>query len=130
MEDKKQPQAVEHDTNKTMMQPSNKPKEADSDCCERIRVLILAQQNELNGLQLTIDQIMRDMEDLKKRRKIVKKALKTAKVNKLDKKKTVLIADDLKAIKEDRSSLKAMIKEKTQQAENLERLIVLLEALI
>lgn len=125
-----QPQAVEHDTNKAMMQPSNNPQEADSDCCERIRVLILAQQNELNGLQLTIDQLIRDMEGLKKRRKIVKKALKTAKVNKLDKKKIVLIADDLKAIKEDRSSLKAMIKEKIQQSANIEKLIVLLETLI
>jgi hypothetical protein len=132
MENKKQDLSGKPDISKAKIQPrKNSPETAvESACCERIKALILAQQNELNSLQLTLDQMMRDMEELKKRRKIAKKALKKAKLNKLGKNKISLIADDLNAIKEDRRLLKAMIKEKSQQTENLERLISLLESLI
>jgi len=132
MEDKKQSPEMKRDSGKAKMQPKENPQETaiESACCERIKALILAQQNELNSVQLTFDQMLRDLEELKKRRKIAKKALKKAKLDKLGKKRIDLIADDLNAIKEDRRLLKAMIKEKTAQAENLERLISLLETLI
>jgi hypothetical protein len=132
MEDKMQPKVGERDTNTAKIQlPKNSTDtDIDSACCDRIKALIFAQKTELEGTQLTLDQMMRDMEELKKRRKIAKKALKRAKLNKLGKNKISLIADDLKAIKEDRLLLKALIKEKSQQTENLERLIALLETLI
>jgi len=132
MEDKKQNPAMKRDSSKAKMQPKNNLQEKDieSTCREQVKALILAQQNELVSIQLTFDEMLRDLEELKKRRKIAKKALKKAKLDKLGKKRIDLIADDLSAIKEDRRLLKAMIKEKTAQAENFERLISLLETLI
>jgi hypothetical protein len=131
MEDIKQDLSGKRDSSKAKTLPKDNPQETaiESACRVRVNELILSQQNELIGLQLTFDQMLRDLEELKKRRKIAKKALKKAKLDKLGKKRIDLIADDLNAIKEDRRLLKAMIKEKTLQTENLERLISLLETL-
>lgn len=108
----------------------SKPATAEDLCKERVRGLIQKQQEEVYQRLATLEELNSRREELKKQSKLVEKALLKAKENQLGKKKTRFIKDDLKQVKEERKTLKLLVRSEEARVAELSSVIRLLESIL
>lgn len=108
----------------------NKQAIAEDLCKERVTGLIQKQQEEIYRRLVTLEELNSRREELKKQSKLVEKALLKAKENQLGKKKTGFIKDDLKQIKDERKTLKLLIRSEEVRVAELSAVIRLLESIL
>jgi len=97
---------------------------------ERVTGLIQKQQEEIYQRLVTLEELNSRREELKKQSRLVGKALLKAKENQLGKKKTGLIKDDLRQIKDERKTLKLLIRSEEVRVAELSAVIRLLESIL
>ena len=114
----------------TRVKTASKQAVAEDACKERVNGLIEKQQEEIYQRLKALEELNSKREELKKSCKLVERALQKAKENQLGKKKTGLIKEDIRQIKEERKSLKQLIRSEEKRVEELSALIRLLETIL